>query len=337
MQDFKPVIVAENVNRALFENEINPLGVPVILKGLVADWECVRLGKDSSAALGSYLKKHDMGDPVQISVLNKEHDGKFFYNDDLTGFNFTRHEHKISRMIDWCLAGKPGQIRESLYIQSQDVDAALPELGEVFDMPLLDKTVRPRIWLANNVHTQTHFDMVDNIACHIAGDKNFTLFAPEQVSNLYPGPVEMTPAGVPVSMVDMDNPDFERFPRFRQALDSALQANLEPGDALYIPAMWWHHVRTTGPLNMLVTFLWSEARIDAAPPFIALLVAALGFKHLPPRQRRAWQSLVNHYVFEKNGDPMAHLPQSAHGVFNSNMSPDDMHAYQQAFKRSVMS
>jgi hypothetical protein len=337
MQNFKSVIVAENVSRAVFENEIKPLDAPVVLKGLVADWECVRLAKQSPSALGTYLKKHDVGESVDMALLRKDLDGRFFYNEDLSGFNFINRRQGLSHMIDWCLAGNPGDVRDSVYIQAQNLDAAFPDIAKSLDMPLLDHRVRPLIWLANTVRTQTHFDTYSNIACHVAGEKTFTLFAPDQVGNLYPGPIESTPAGVPISMVELDQPDFERFPRFRQALQAAVQARLEPGDALYIPAMWWHHVQTTGPLNMLVNYWWREGRSDVAPPFTALFMAALGFNHLPPSEKRAWQALVNHYVFESDGDPMAHLPRSAHGVFNHNMSPEQMRTYQLAFKRAVAS
>lgn len=337
MHNFKPAIVAHNVDRAIFENEIKPLDAPVVLKGLVADWECVRLAKESPEVLGRYLKQNDAGEPVNIALLQKEFSGRYFYNEDLSGFNFTQHRQNLSRMVDWCLAGKTGDVRDSVYIQAHNVDSVFPDMAKNLDMPLLDHKVRPKVWLANTLRTQTHFDTFSNIACHVSGEKTFTLFAPDQVGNLYPGPIEATPAGVPISMVELDDPDFERFPRFRLALEAAVQAKLEPGDALYIPAMWWHHVQTTGPLNMLVNYWWNEGRVDVAPPFTALFMAALSYNHLPPPEKRAWQALVNHYVFETHGDPMAHLPRSAHGVFSHNMSADQMRAYQVAFKRAVAS
>ena len=36
-------------------------------------------------------------------------------------------------------------------------------------------------------------------------------------------------------------------------------ADLEPGDAIYIPALWWHAVQATGELNVLVNYWWNEA------------------------------------------------------------------------------
>ncbi len=101
---------------------------------------------------------------------------------------------------------------DSVYVQAIQADQHLPDLIRHLPMPLLDEGVHPRLWIGNSVLTQTHFDESVNIACHVAGDKVFTLFPPEQVANLYPGPLDLTPAGVPVSMVDLDAQDFERFP-----------------------------------------------------------------------------------------------------------------------------
>jgi oxalate decarboxylase/phosphoglucose isomerase-like protein (cupin superfamily) len=57
--------------------------------------------------------------------------------------------------------------------------------------------------------------------------------------------------------VSFRDPDFTRFPRFREALKHAIVAELEPGDALYIPSLWWHHVESIGVLNAMVNYWWS--------------------------------------------------------------------------------
>ena len=44
----------------------------------------------------------------------------------------------------------------------------------------------------------------------VAGRRRFTLFPPEQVANLYIGPLDLTPAGQPVSLVDQAQPDLVR-------------------------------------------------------------------------------------------------------------------------------
>ncbi|MDQ0840028.1 hypothetical protein QFZ54_003881 [Sphingomonas faeni] len=41
-------------------------------------------------------------------------------------------------------------------------------------------------------------------------------------------------------------PDLDRFPRYALAAETARSAVLAPGGAIYVPTMWWHHVRSTG-------------------------------------------------------------------------------------------
>ena len=63
------------------------------------------------------------------------------------------------------------------------------------------------MWLGNRAIVAPHYDIHDNLACVVAGRRKFNLFPPEQIENLYPGPTLVTPGGVPVSMVDLNQPD----------------------------------------------------------------------------------------------------------------------------------
>ena len=325
--------VVEKVDRATFETDIKPLNRPVILKGLGTSWPCVECARQSPQALADYLKARDAGAPQSVAICPAQFNGRYFYNADMTGFNFSRGRRTLSETIDLCLATGEGD--NAYYLEAAHVDAAAPGLAGDLDMPLLDAEVRPRMWLGTTLRTQTHFDMLDNIAVHVAGEKVFTLFPPEQINNLYPGPMELTPAGVPISMVSLEAPDFDRYPRFHEALDAAIEARLEPGDALYIPAMWWHHVATTGPLNMLVNFWWTERRADTYSPISALYMAALSYKHMPAAERKNWAALMNYYVFEEAGDPVAHLPTHLHPVFATDPTAREMAQLKANFRRLV--
>jgi len=322
--------VAEKVDRAIFEHDIKPLNRPVILKGFASSWPCVERAAQSPQALGDYLKAHDRGTPLPVAICPAEFKGRFFYNDDITGFNFSLSPITLSQLVDLCLTQARG---DAYYLQATSIDDAAPGLASGLSQPLLDAGIRPRLWLGNTLHTQTHFDMLENIAVHVAGEKVFTLFPPDQIANLYPGPIELTPGGVPISMVPLDSTDFERYPRFKLALDTAQQARLEPGDALYMPAMWWHHVATTGPLNMLVNYWWSERRADTYSPLSALYMAALSYRHIPPAERRAWAALLNYFIFDEGGDPVAHLPPRLHSVFGANPSSGQMEQFKADFRR----
>ncbi len=327
------VPVAEKVDRAIFENEIKPLERPVILKGLAKAWPCVNRAADSPRALADYLKMYDRGEMVDVSICPAAFHGRYFYNADVTGFNFRRAQRTLSQIVDLCLeAGEDG---DAYYVQASKVDIAAPDMAGHLAMPLLGSDVRPLFWLGNSLKTQTHFDMLDNIAVHVAGEKVFTLFPPDQIGNLYPGPIDLTPGGVPISMVRLDEPDFDLYPRFRDALGVAQEARLEPGDALYLPALWWHHVSTTGPLNMLVNFWWNESRPDIYAPMNGLYMAALSFKHLPPAQRKGWAALVNYFIFEEAGDPVAHLPSHVHSIFGADVTGDQVEQVKGMLRRSV--
>jgi hypothetical protein len=176
-----------------------------------------------------------------------------------------------------------------------------------------------RIWIGNAIVTPAHFDESENIACVVAGTRRFTLFPPEQAGNLYIGPLDYAPTPTPISMVDFSAPDLARFPRFTQALEAALVADLAPGDAIYIPALWWHHVQSSAPLSILVNYWWKAAPqpglpAPAATPMQAMIAAMDALRALPPAQRQAWAALFAHYVFDAGVDPAAHIPAHRHGV-----------------------
>ncbi|MDV6330345.1 cupin-like domain-containing protein [Asticcacaulis sp. 201] len=312
--------IVENIDRATFDAEIRTAGQPVILKGIAANWPAVQAARESPRVLGDYLRRFDTGVQINVSVCPKEERGQFFYNDTLTGLNYQTHKRTLTFVVGWCLAMMGQTESESVYLQAQPVDDIAPAMATDLNMPLLDAKIRPRLWIGNTLRTQTHFDYTANIAVHIAGEKVFTLFAPHHTANLYPGPLDRTPAGVPISMASLENPDFDRFPRFAEALADRVVANLSPGDGLFIPPLWWHHVQTTGPLNMLVNYWWNDARPDLVDPIAALNIAALAYKNMPDAQRKAWREMMEFFVFENEGPPMAHLPIAVHGAFEQNIS-----------------
>ena len=94
------------------------------------------------------------------------------------------------------------------------------------------------IWIGNRTIASAHYDMSNNIACCVVGRRRFTLFPPEQIENLYPGPLEPTPGGQVVSAWSISAiPISSAIPRFREALAAGEMAELEPGDVLFYPAL----------------------------------------------------------------------------------------------------
>ena len=309
--------VAENVTPETFRDEILPRDVPVLLRGVVAHWPAVREGLRSPEAIVEYIRRFDQGRPVETMSGAPGIGGAFFYNDAMDGLNFVKKREPIGVAVERILAIRNEEKPPSIYIQSAPIAEYLPGLARDTVLDLVDATVAPRIWIGNRVTVQTHFDLSENIACVVAGRRRFTLFPPEQTPNLYPGPFELTLAGPPVSMVRLDEPDFDKYPRFREALDYALVAELEPGDAIFIPYFWWHHVRTLEDLNVLVNFWWNDAEADLGSPFDALLHALLAIRDLPAHQRDAWRTMFDHYAFGQNGNPVEHLPPETRGALGA--------------------
>jgi hypothetical protein len=153
-----------------------------------------------------------------------------------------------------------------------------------------------------------------NIACCVLGRRRFKLFRPEQIVNLYPGPLQLTPGGQVVTMANLDEPDFERFPRLRQALDEAWIADMEPGDALYYPSLWWHEAQARDRFNVMMNYWWVDSPAYMGDPMDVLMHAMLGLRDRPQVDRQGWRALFDYYIFGDNSVPRAHLPEHIRGA-----------------------
>jgi hypothetical protein len=116
-------------------------------------------------------------------------------------------------------------------------------------------------------------------------------------------------------MVPLQQPDLARHPRFREALAAARTAELGPGDAIYIPALWWHNVEALDAFNMLVNYWWRPGPAEAGSGFEALIHSIHSVSALPAAQRAAWRHMFDHYVFRPGDeDPAEHIAPQHRGV-----------------------
>ena len=314
MSPFPPIRELRDVSATQFREEILPALQPVVLRGLVAGWPAVHAGRDSPRVMANYLRGFDTGSSADTMFGDVSIGGRFFYNDELTGHNFQRRPQRIVDSLERLLALLDDPAPPALYVGAVPTPSSLPGFTRDNTIDLVDATVAPRVWIGNRVTVQTHYDISNNIACVVAGRRRFTLFPPEQLDNLYVGPLEFTLAGQPISMVRLDQPDFERFPRFREALASAQAADLEPGDALFVPYMWWHHVESRERFNVLVNYWWDEIPAWQGSAFEALLHGILAVRNLPPERRELWRQLFDHYVFSGGERALEHLTERQRGV-----------------------
>lgn len=291
---------------------------PVILKGLAQAWPLIRASEQSAQAAMEHIKGFYQGRPVTAYKGKPEIGGRFFYNEDVTGLNFSTDRMRLDDFLDEIAAQMCAPAPLSLYVGSTDLDLYLPGFRDQNDLGLSHPmfAISPplgSIWVGNRTTATAHFDMSHNIAVCAAGRRRFTLFPPDQVENLYPGPFEPTPGGQVVSMVDFNGPDFARYPKFREALAVSQIIELDPGDALFYPALWWHHVEALEPFNILVNYWWNTSPAFMDTPWNTLLHGILSLRDRPDSEKLSWRALFDYYIFGPSNMPAAHLPEHARG------------------------
>jgi hypothetical protein len=289
---------------------------PLVIRGLCRDWPLVKLAARSDTAFAQGLAALDSGTEVDALLMSPEAEGVVGYNATFDGFNYEHHRVSITQGLKRLAQYSRQEHPPGLAMQSAPIAACLPGLLDNHAIPFLDPAIQPRIWIGNKVTTPAHFDEYHNVACVVCGTRRFTLFAPDQAPNLYVGPLDFAPTGTAISIARLDRPDDPRFPRLKLALAQAQVAELQPGDAIYIPPMWWHHVESLQQINALVNYWWRPVPANGHVPDTAmgcLLHCLLTFKSLPPAERAAWKGLLEHYVFDE-ADPVAHLPVERRGV-----------------------
>ncbi|MET0309149.1 MAG: cupin-like domain-containing protein [Sphingomonas sp.] len=291
---------------------------PTILRGVARDWPLVRKGLESAEAAIAYVEGFDAGRPVVAFTGAPEIGGRFFYNEDVTGFNFEGARRPLAEVLEAMRPHLGASDSPSFYIGSTDLDLYLPGFRAENDLSLnhamfATASLLASIWIGNQTTATAHYDMSHNLAVCAVGRRRFTLFPPDQVANLYPGPLEPTPGGQVVSMVDFRNPDFAAHPRFRDAIATAQVAELEPGDLLFYPALWWHHVEALAPFNILVNYWWNTSPAFMDTPQNTLLHAMLSLRDRPEPEKAAWKALFDYYIFGPADRAGAHLPEPARG------------------------
>jgi len=308
-----PIREVGKVDRRRFDEDIRPAGQPVVLRSLAADWPAVAAGQRGPEAIVDYIMACNPTRPVGAIVGPPEIEGRFFYRDDMHALNFSRGSASLVEVLGRLLRDREIERPHAMAVQSEVISELLPGFVEANRIDLVDPDVAPRLWIGNAIRVAPHYDLKENVGVVIAGRRRFTVFPPDQLANLYPGPFELTPAGTPVSMVDLAAPNLDRYPRFAAAWTTAQTAELAPGDAIYLPFQWWHGVDSLDPVSAFVNYWWTDDRATFGNPYDVMAHALHTLKPLSPEQRAAWRRMFDYYVFADH-DPVEHLPPHAKGL-----------------------
>jgi len=287
---------------------------PVIMRGLVKAWPVVQAGAQSPQAFRDYLAGFDIGAQTEAFFGAPHIAGKYFYNDDMKGFNFERRGMSFAEALNAIVATIDTPGAPSVYMGSVPVNHYLPGFSAQNTMRLLPAGAAPRIWLGHASNVSPHYDAFENVACVVAGTRRFTLYPPDAIGHLYVGPIDNTMAGQPVSLAASAPADYDKFPLFRAVEDQALFAELHAGDALFLPKLWWHKVEATAAFNGLVNYWWDAFSAGPDAPYTSMLLSMITIAERPAEERLAWKAFFDHYVFRSRGHPLRHLPAEQHGL-----------------------
>ena len=301
---------------------------PTVLHGAIDHWPILAAAKQGE--LDAYLLTRDRGAPVPVMEAPPASKGRFGYTAGCRDFSFAKRYRPLRETLNRIARVPDDGTAGTIAIQMLPLELHLPEVVHENPMPLVPPGAAPKLWLGGRVHTQIHNDRDHNLVCVIAGRRRFVLFPPEQVGNLYIGPVDNPPA---LSLVDAEAPDLAAFPRFREALGAAQVAYLGPGDALLIPRYWWHHVTSLDRSNAMVNYWWGNQATGIGDAYDAFLTALLAYKELPPVERAYWRAMIELHVFGDAG--VSHLPPALRGPLGT-LTPAIRAALKQRLKAAAL-
>ena len=150
----------------------------------------------------------------------------------------------------------------------------------------------PAIWIGNRTVASCHYDAPNNIACVAVGRRRFTMFPPEPDRQSVSGAARSQAGWTGREHGRLRESGLQSFPRFKDALAAGYSALLEPGDAIFIPSMWWHHVEALSAFNMLVNYWWSTSPKHVPDSNERSLYHAIwSMRDRPEAEKDAWRQV----------------------------------------------
>lgn len=173
----------------------------------------------------------------------------------------------------------------SIYAAQQPLRTLLPDaVKDIRPIPYVSRLLcraagtTELLWIGSRgCASGLHFDKAHNFNIQLHGKKRWVIFPREQQPLLY---LPSTLRKNHFSPIDFDKPDYERFPRYRQA--TPIEFEMGPGETLFLPVGWVHHVRTL-EFSIGLNLWWLTWRQAArwAPGFLRSKVAAAWASALP--------------------------------------------------------
>lgn len=307
-----PHVSEEVVEESALDARLQRADRPFIMRDLASHWPLIAAGRDGSEAVRRYILSFARSRDFNV-LVGKPGAERVFY-DERMGMDFRDERWPLATAFDLMAETEDRPDPTLVYLASIDLRDYFDGLDRDNRLPLGNRLSRDGIWIGGRTRIAAHNDIANNVAVAAVGRRRFTLFPPDQFPNLYLGPLEYSPGGRPISMVDFADPDLEAYPLFERAIESAMVAELSPGDALFIPAMWYHHVEALDRFNVLVNYWWNDEPRYLGHPEDALYHAIFAIRDLPAAKRAHWKAVFDRYVFEPGEELVDHILPEGRGI-----------------------
>ena len=213
---------------------------PVLIKGMAKDW-----GATKQWDLDFFLKlKNDN----EVDLLS----GNFIQNDNR--YKKSSFQSFIQKLKD----AETNKEHIKDYLTTLDIFKYFPDLKKDIDFSFFEKHTDINditAWIGpSGTISGFHNDTGKNMYAQIKGKKMFIIVSPKFNKKMYPS--EKYINGGAASLVDINNFNTEKFPRFKEA--EFIKVILEPGDILHVPSKWWHYVQALDTSISISDFGFSE-------------------------------------------------------------------------------
>ncbi|XP_072252624.1 tRNA wybutosine-synthesizing protein 5 isoform X1 [Leuresthes tenuis] len=235
LQEKIPVPIFNKVDRDVFLREIYPERRPALLRGVnlgpcLERWTVEYLGQKG----GDRKVKIHVSTVPQMDFLNKNFVYKTLpFNEFMKRASETKHsDFFLCEDESYYLRSLGEDVRK----EPADLSKQFPDLADDFHIPQFfdpDQFFSSVFRISSRgLQLWTHYDVMDNMLAQVTGKKRVVLYSPQDALHLYL-------SGDKSEVLDIDAPDLKQFSEFVKA--RRYECVLEPGDMLFIPALWFHN------------------------------------------------------------------------------------------------
>ncbi|EGC34395.1 hypothetical protein DICPUDRAFT_35082 [Dictyostelium purpureum] len=251
-------------------NHLDP-NKPCIIRGDAIQWSCINKWKDLNYFLNNYGNRLV---PIELGHNKLYSKDKAPASAEEQTQDWSEKVMKLNEFIENFMV--PSSIDSNSikthsknvgYLAQHGLIEQLPSLLDDFKFPKFlqstgdakvheteEEGISPHVWFGTgNTITPLHYDSYDNFLSQIVGYKYVRLYHPNMKPYLYvkehdeDGEGSSKTAQNNISLIDIENPNLEKYPLFEKANSNYIETILKPGDMLFMPSGWWHYCRSLSP------------------------------------------------------------------------------------------